>query len=70
MHLYKLSNPHLKNFLERYTGRKIPHHSTLREKYLDDACDETLRAIRERIGDGPIWVSVDEATDADGRLVQ
>ncbi|KAE9522767.1 hypothetical protein AGLY_016808 [Aphis glycines] len=52
--IFKLKNPALKDFLEKYTGKKISEESTIRKKYVND---------------GPIWVSIDESTNADGRYV-
>jgi len=42
-------------FLEKYTGQNIP--------------DEKLSSIRGEIQDGPIWVSIDETTDVEGRSI-
>lgn len=66
---HKLKNPHFKKFLEKYVGQKIPEESTIRKNYLSDIYIETLNKIRNFIVDGPIWVSVDETTDVEGRYV-
>lgn len=67
--IFKLKNPALKDFLEQYTGKTIPEESTIRKKYVNIIYEETLTSIRQNIQDGPIWVSIDESTDADGRYV-
>jgi hypothetical protein len=67
--IFKLKNPALKDFLEQYTGKTIPDESTIRKKYVNVIYEETLTSIRQNIQDGPIWVSIDESTDADGRYV-
>ncbi|KAL4126245.1 hypothetical protein QTP88_010470 [Uroleucon formosanum] len=67
--IFKLKNPALKDFLEQYTGKTIPEESTIRKKYVNVIYEETLTSIRQNIQDGPIWVSIDESTDADGRYV-
>lgn len=67
--IFKLKNPALKDFLEQYTGKTIPEESTIRKKYVNVIYEETLTSIRQNIQDGPIWVSIDESTDEDGRYV-
>lgn len=67
--LSKVNNPSLKCFLEKYIEKKIPDESTLRKNYLHDIYQETITKIRENINVGPIWVSVDETTDVEGRYI-
>ncbi|KAL4153650.1 hypothetical protein QTP88_001483 [Uroleucon formosanum] len=67
--LYKISNPQLKSFLEKYTSREIPSDSTLRKTYVNDIYEETVKNIREQIKGNKIWVSIDETTDSEGRYV-
>lgn len=67
--LYKISNPQLKSFLEKYTSREIPSDSTLRKTYVNDIYEETMKNIREQIKGNKIWVSIDETTDSEGRYV-
>uniref|UniRef100_T1IG19 Uncharacterized protein n=1 Tax=Rhodnius prolixus TaxID=13249 RepID=T1IG19_RHOPR len=66
---HKLKNPHFKGFLETYIGKKMPDESALRKNYLEDVYKDTLTKIRELIKDGPIWVSIDETTDVEGRYI-
>lgn len=66
---HKINNPDFKSFLERYTDKKIPDESTLRKNYLKDIYMETLVKIRDDIKNGPIWVSIDETTDVEGRYI-
>lgn len=40
--LNKLSNNQFRNFLETYTGKKIPIESTLKQGYVDDLYIETI----------------------------
>uniref|UniRef100_T1HW86 Uncharacterized protein n=1 Tax=Rhodnius prolixus TaxID=13249 RepID=T1HW86_RHOPR len=65
---HKLKNPHFKGFIETYIGKKMPDESTLRKNYLEDIYKDTVTKIREHIKDGPIWVSIDETTDVEGRM--
>ncbi|XP_073994052.1 uncharacterized protein isoform X2 [Rhodnius prolixus] len=66
---HKLKNPHFKGFLETYIGKKMPDESTLRKNYLEDIYKDTLTKIREHTKDGPIWVSIYETTDVEGRYI-
>jgi hypothetical protein len=68
--LYKLNNPLLRDCLEKYTGRKLPEQSTIRKNYLNESYETVMECIRVEIGDSPIWVSIDETTDANGRYVK
>jgi len=43
--------------------------STIQKNYVNIIYEETLKPIREFIRDGPIWVSIDESTDAEGRYI-
>lgn len=66
---HKLNNVGLRNFLEKYIGKKIPDESTIRKNYLSTIYNETISKIREIINEGPIWASIDETTDVDGRYI-
>lgn len=48
---------------------RTPSESTLRLLYTEKVYEEVLNKIRERIGDSYIWLSIDETTDAAGRMV-
>lgn len=67
--LWKLQNVHLRNFLEKYTQRRIPTESSLRKCYLEKNYERTLRNIRDQVGEKHIWVSIDETTDVTGRYI-
>lgn len=67
--LFKLQNPSLRAFLEKYTKRHIPDESTLRKNYVKKCYSETMNNIRSSIGDHNIWISIDETTDCEGRYV-
>lgn len=66
---YKLSNPVLCQFLEKYTGNLIPHESTLRKNYLPNCYSATLDTIRKSMENKKIWLSVDETTDSANRAI-
>lgn len=44
-----------------------PSETTVRRSFIEDVYLGVLEDIRRDIGDGPIWVSIDETTDADSR---
>lgn len=47
---------------------KMPDESTLRRNFVEDLYKETVQEIRNEIGEGPIWISIDE-TDRRPRKV-
>ncbi|KAL4105018.1 hypothetical protein QTP88_020293 [Uroleucon formosanum] len=65
----KLENESLNAFLTKYTGQLIPDESTLRKNNMTEIYQETLNSIRNIIQDGPIWVSINETVDVEGRMV-
>ncbi|KAF0751987.1 DUF4371 domain-containing protein [Aphis craccivora] len=67
--LAKLQNSYLKSFLEKYSAHLVPDESILRKHYIQLIYNETLVSIRNSIGDGPIWVSIDETIDVDSRFI-
>lgn len=66
---WKLDNPQLRAFLEKYTHEHVPDESTLRKNYLPQCYEETLNMIRSEVDGKKIWVSIDETSDAPGRFV-
>lgn len=44
----KVSNPNLVSFLEKYTKFRVPSHTSLRQKALNDLYDETMQGIRKK----------------------
>lgn len=67
--LDKACRPHFVEFFERHTKHKMPDLTTISKTYVPIIYEETLQAIREEIGDNPIWVSADETIDAQRRCV-
>ena len=67
---YKLESPSLREFLVSYLpDQVIPHESTIRKEYLSICYNSTMKRIQESVANQKIWVSIDETTDAVGRLV-
>lgn len=67
--LHKISNPSVVNFLEKYTERTIPNEGTLRKKCVSILYDQTMADLRAKAANKCIWVSVDETTDSEQRLI-
>lgn len=64
----KTNNPIFKRFLEKYMKRNLPPAETLR-KYVKPIYLDKLEEVRKVIGNDYIAISLDETTDAAGRLV-
>jgi len=56
-------------FLENYMGQSVLDGSTLRKNYIQDIYQETLSPIQVVIQGGPIWMSIHETTDVEGRFI-
>ncbi len=66
----KLEHPLLRNFLERNLSIQIPNKSTLRKrKHLDSCYNQIMGLMRSDLKNKPLWISVDETTDATDRAV-
>jgi len=66
---HKLTNPHVSNFISKYTNFTIPDESNIRKNYVKRLYDETLLAILSEIRNQYLWISIDETTDDTGRYV-
>lgn len=55
------------NFVQKYTKKRVPTESALRNNYLVSCYEDALRRVRYIFADNKIWVSVFESTDADKR---
>ncbi|ODM94768.1 hypothetical protein Ocin01_11913 [Orchesella cincta] len=64
----KINNPTIRQFLEKYTKKAVPSCSTLRRN-IPEIYTEIIEGIRREIGNRPIWMCVDETTDATTRYV-
>ena len=67
--LAKINNATFRQFLQQYTGQNIPDESTLRKGYLQGCYEDTIRKIREFVGNKKIFVSIDETPDKEWRSV-
>lgn len=65
----KLQNPKLRGFLEKNIGISLPDESALRRVHLQDCYEDAMKEIRSSLEGFPIWIGVDETTDACGRYV-
>ncbi|ODM86637.1 hypothetical protein Ocin01_20045, partial [Orchesella cincta] len=66
--LAQYHNPTIRQFLEKYTKKAVPSCSTLRRN-IPEIYTEIIEGIRREIGNRPIWMCVDETTDATTRYV-
>lgn len=67
--LYKLKHPSMIQFLEKYTTRSVPDESTLRRNYVPCLYENMIEKLRLKAADKRIWISVDETTDIEQRMV-
>lgn len=67
--LKKAAHPAVKNLFEKHTKKSMPSESVLRQKYVPILYDETMNTLREKAKDKHIWVSIDESTDSEQRMV-
>jgi len=65
----KLEHPKLKGFLETNLGITIPSESTLRKNYAKDCFEDVMEKIRADLKGSPVWIGMDETSDALGRSV-
>ena len=66
--LYKVRNPVLKQFLEKWCKKKVPSESTLRRKVAAKA-DQVIEKVKKSIGSSDVFMIVDETTDRNARNV-
>lgn len=67
--LYKVNHPSVKNFIEKHTSSSAPDESTLRRKYVSALYGEMIEKLRSKAAGKYIWVSLDETTDVEQRMV-
>jgi len=58
-----------KEFLEKYTSKNFLNESNLGKNYINDIYEKALTKIRSEVFNHKILVSMDEASDVDGRYV-
>ncbi|KAF0696866.1 DUF659 domain-containing protein, partial [Aphis craccivora] len=67
--LWELKNAEFNNFFKKYIKLKLFDESTVRKIYVPLCYEDVLHKIRKKIGNSPIWVSIDETIDVQGRYV-
>lgn len=67
--LYKINNPAVKEFLTKYTKKPVPSETLLRTKYMPTIYEKCIKELQNRAGKSLIWVSMDETTDSEQRMV-
>lgn len=67
--LHKISDPGVRSFLEKYHKNSLPSESTLRTKYVPTIYESYLKELQAKAQSKKIWVSMDETTDSEQRMV-
>lgn len=65
----KVSQIHFRKFLEKYTHRPMPCESTVRQHYVPILYNKCINDLRAKAENKYIWISIDETTDPDQRLI-
>lgn len=65
----KVKHPSVVRFLEKYTDHTVPSDTLLRQKYVPTLYDKCIEELRSNVGNKHIWISIDETTDCEDRLV-
>lgn len=63
--LFKLEQPGLKYFIEKWTEHTSPSSTAMRQKPMGQIYTEALEKAREYISKDSIYISVDGTTDAE-----
>lgn len=66
--LKKVAHPSVVHFFETFTKNTMPCETTLRQKYVP-ILYENSSMMRKKVEDKYIWVSIDESTDVQQRMV-
>lgn len=67
--LYKCGHPSVRNLFEKYIKQPIPSERLLRAKYVPLLYDQCIDQMRAKAADKHIWVTLDETTDSEQRIV-
>ena len=67
--LWKVQNPHFRQFFLEFCSKRIPDESTLRRFVLPELYLDKLSEMRAAFKDKFLWVAIDETTDSCGRYV-
>ena len=67
--LNKLQEPSLRSFLKELTGHDQPSESLIRKFYVDKEYESEMEAMKTRLENSLIWISLDETPDASGRSI-
>lgn len=67
--LFKVNHPSVVKFVEKYTKHTTPDHTTLRNSYVPCLYDKMIEKLRSKAAGKRIWVSLDETTDVEQRMV-
>ncbi|XP_018497539.1 uncharacterized protein LOC108865216 [Galendromus occidentalis] len=65
--LHKAQDQTFRKPLLQYCSQQVPDPKTLRGDCLKKLYDARVQRVRDAVGNNPIWMSVDETTDAKGQ---
>lgn len=67
--LYKVNHQSVVKFIEKYTSNSAPNQNTLRQTYVPHLYKKMIENLRVKAAEKYIWVSLDETTDVEQRMV-
>lgn len=67
--LNKVNHTSMVRFIEKYTSHSAPDESTLRRNYVVHLYKNMMERLRSQAAGKRIWVSLDETTDVEQRMV-
>lgn len=67
--LNKVAHPSVVTFIEKHTKHSAPNQSTLRKNYVSHLHEGMLKELQSKADGKQIWVTLDETTDVEQRMV-
>lgn len=67
--LYKIEDAAVIDFITKYTDHAPPSRTLLRTKYVPQLYEEFMQKLRIKVKNKCIWLTVDETTDCEQRLI-
>ncbi|PSN54107.1 hypothetical protein C0J52_03068, partial [Blattella germanica] len=64
--LWKINNPILRSFLDKYTKQHIFNQSTVCKTYITHCYNNVMSKLQGQLANEFLWASVDETTDVEG----
>lgn len=67
--VHKIEHPSFVEFIKKYTSEETPTAVTIRTNYLPVLYNTTIKKLRAKAAGKKIWVTLDECTDTEHRMV-